>query len=139
VPQQAVRLGLSRVSLPGRMQIMPGLPCVVLDVAHNPHAAAALSQGLDSMQYFPKTHAVLGMYSDKDVEGVVRRMAGRVHHWHCASLPGPRGMTGEKLAEIVRKVSAELNTGKSESVEAAAVSSVHASGSRPGVRPMVRP
>ena len=103
VPQQAVRVGLSRASLPGRMQILPGLPSIVLDVAHNPHAAAALGQGLDAMPSVPVTHAVLGMYADKDVEGVVRRLASRIDHWHCASLPGPRGLSAEKLAEIVRR------------------------------------
>jgi len=112
VPQQAVRLGLSRASIPGRMQILPGLPSIVLDVAHNPHAAAALGQGLDAMPSVPATHAVLGMYADKDVEGVVRRMASRIDHWYCAGLPGPRGMTGEKLAEIVRRVVGESTGSK---------------------------
>src|SRR5690606_31816678 len=104
VPQQAVRIGLAQVSLPGRMDILPGLPTIVLDVAHNAHAAAALGQSLDAMQSFPVTHAVLGMYSDKDVEAVVRRMASRVDHWYCATLEGERGLTAEKLAEVVRKV-----------------------------------
>lgn len=43
VPQQAVRIGLSQAALPGRFQIVPGQPTVILDVAHNPHAAAVLS------------------------------------------------------------------------------------------------
>jgi len=154
VPQQAVRLGLSRVSLPGRMQILPGLPCVVLDVAHNPHAAAALGQGLDAMQHFPQTHAVIGMYADKDVEGVIRRMASRVHHWHCASLPGPRGLSGAQLAEIVQSVYADTqelkgavqnaDSGASAPVLADAAPpangrSTDAPASAPGVKPAVRP
>ena len=44
VPQQAVRMGLLQASLPGRFQILPGQPAVILDVAHNPHAAAVLAQ-----------------------------------------------------------------------------------------------
>lgn len=130
VPQQAVRIGLSQVSLPGRMQILPGLPSIVLDVAHNPHAAAALGQSLDAMQSFPATHAVLGMYADKDVEGVVRRMASRVSHWHCASLAGERGLPAEKLAEVVRKVLAERGAAASGGMGADA-----RSGSAPIVLP----
>ena len=107
VPQQAVRIGLSQVELPGRLQILPGMPSIVLDVAHNPHAAGALAQGLDAMPPVPSTHAVLGMYADKDAEGVIRHLASRVTHWHCVTLDGPRGLSGEKLAEIVRKVLAE--------------------------------
>lgn len=104
VPQQAVRLGLSQASLPGRLQILPGKPTVVLDVAHNPHAAAALAQNLDAMSFYPYTHAVVGMLRDKDVKGVVAKLARRVNRWYCASTEGPRGLEGTQLADIVREV-----------------------------------
>ena len=104
VPQQAVRVGLLQVSLPGRMQILPGKPAIVLDVAHNPHAAAALAQNLAGMAYYPYTHAVVGMLRDKDAEAVLAKLAPRVDHWYCATLDGPRGSTGEELADIVRGV-----------------------------------
>ncbi|HEY0296370.1 MAG TPA: bifunctional tetrahydrofolate synthase/dihydrofolate synthase, partial [Bordetella sp.] len=57
VPQQAVRQGLALATLPGRFQILPGQPLVVLDVAHNPHAAAVLAQNLDNMGFHPYTYA----------------------------------------------------------------------------------
>lgn len=149
VPQQAVRIGLAQVSLPGRMDILPGLPTIVLDVAHNAHAAAALGQSLDAMQSFPVTHAVLGMYSDKDVEAVVRRMASRVDHWYCATLEGERGMDADTLAEIVRKVTEErrqLTGGDSEAASLPATAatagvSPGSSGapSTPGVKAAPRP
>ena len=102
VPQQAVRVGLLQVSLPGRMQILPGKPAVVLDVAHNPHAAAALAQNLAGMAYYPYTHAVVGMLRDKDAAAVLAKLVPRVDHWYCATLEGPRGSKGEELAEVVR-------------------------------------
>ena len=37
---QAIRTGLATVELPGRFQVVPGEPTLVLDVAHNPHAVA---------------------------------------------------------------------------------------------------
>jgi dihydrofolate synthase/folylpolyglutamate synthase len=101
VPQQAVRLGLSQASLPGRLQILPGKPAIVLDVAHNPHAAAALAQNLDGMAYYPYTHAVVGMLKDKDIAGVLAKLLTRVDHWYCATIDGPRGATGEQLAAIL--------------------------------------
>jgi dihydrofolate synthase/folylpolyglutamate synthase len=104
VAQQAVRLGLLQASLPGRFQILPGQPTVVLDVAHNPHAAAVLEKNLGNMGFHPYTHAVFGMLSDKDIESVVARMAPRIDHWYCAGLPGPRGLSGEALAARVRAV-----------------------------------
>ena len=61
---QAVRNGLAMVELPGRFQIIPGQPALVLDVAHNPQSVAALANNLDQMGYFPQTHAVFGAMRD---------------------------------------------------------------------------
>ena len=98
VPQQAVRLGLLQASLPGRFQILPGQPTVILDVAHNPHAAAVLEKNLGNMGFHPYTYAVFGMLSDKDIDAVVKHMAPRIDHWFCAGLPGPRALSAEQLA-----------------------------------------
>jgi dihydrofolate synthase/folylpolyglutamate synthase len=67
VTAQAVRNGLAFVELPGRFQIIPGQPMLVLDVAHNPHAVAALAANLDAMGFYPCTHAVFGAMADKDL------------------------------------------------------------------------
>ncbi|MGY6273555.1 bifunctional tetrahydrofolate synthase/dihydrofolate synthase [Achromobacter denitrificans] len=101
VPQQAVRLGLLQASLPGRFQILPGQPAVILDVAHNPHAAAVLAQNLDNMGFHPYTHAVFGMLNDKDLAGVVAKLGTRIDYWYCAGLPGARGASGQALADRV--------------------------------------
>jgi len=97
-----VRKGLSLVELPGRFQVMPGRPVVVLDVAHNPHACAVLADNLSNMGFAPNTFAVLGMLRDKDMAGVVARMAARVDRWHVATLEGPRGATAGELARVLK-------------------------------------
>lgn len=107
VAMQAVREGLLHVSLPGRFQVLPGRPTVVLDVAHNVQAAGVLAENLFSMGYFAQTWAVLGMYADKDVEGVVERLRERIDHWHLCTLDGPRGLRAEALAERVRAAGAK--------------------------------
>ena len=104
VSMQHVRQGLMLVELPGRFQVQPGRPSVVLDVAHNPQAAGVLADNLGNMGFYPETWAVLGMLADKDVAGVVELMAGRVDHWLLADLPGPRGLSAEALAAKVRAV-----------------------------------
>ncbi len=71
ISAQAVRNGLATVELAGRFQILPGQPAVVLDVAHNPQAAAALAFNLDQMGFFPRTHAVFGAMRDKDIAGML--------------------------------------------------------------------
>lgn len=99
----AVRDGLVHVELAGRFQVLPGRPTVVLDVAHNPHAARALADALGSMGYFPRSLAVFGMLADKDIDGVIAAMRPRIDLWHVATLPGPRGATAGELARRLRE------------------------------------
>ncbi len=102
VPAQAVRQGLATVELPGRFQIVPGQPTLVLDVAHNPHSVAALALNLDAMGFYPRTHAVFGAMHDKDLDGLVQRLLPLVDAWYCTDLPLPRAASAEALAEHVR-------------------------------------
>ena len=99
VSTNAIREGLTRVELPGRFMVLPGRPTIVLDVAHNPHAARALASCLGSMGFHPQTHAVVGMLADKDVDGVIAVLRERVDRWHVASLPGARGASADQLRD----------------------------------------
>lgn len=95
---QHVRRGLAEVSLPGRFQVLPGRPQLILDVAHNVEAARTLAHNLAAPPFAPETIAVCGMLRDKDITGVLREVAPRVTQWHLASLPGPRGAQASVLA-----------------------------------------
>jgi dihydrofolate synthase/folylpolyglutamate synthase len=123
VTQQAVREGLLSVAIAGRFQVLPGRPTVVLDVAHNPHAAAVLARNLDSMGFYPVTHAVFSMLRDKDLVGVIGMLKDRVDHWHIAPTVGARGVTVEALAAALQEQHAVEQADKSvtayESVTAA--------------------
>jgi dihydrofolate synthase/folylpolyglutamate synthase len=103
---QAVRTGLALVELPGRFQIVPGQPALVLDVAHNPQAVGALALNLDAMGFFPRTHAVFGVMADKDVPGLLARIAPLVDVWHLCALPTPRAAQPADLAALVEAASA---------------------------------
>ena len=101
VSMQDVRRGLIEVELPGRFQVLPGRPTVVLDVAHNSQAAGVLAVNLGGMAFHPETWAVIGMLADKDIAKVAERVRGRIDHWFAADLPGPRGATAEALTRIL--------------------------------------
>ncbi|MBX3610062.1 MAG: bifunctional tetrahydrofolate synthase/dihydrofolate synthase [Hydrogenophaga sp.] len=101
VTAQAVRTGLVLVNLPGRFQILPGNPTIVLDVAHNPHSVAALAENLDAMGFYPGTHAVFGAMADKDLAAMLARMAPLVDRWYLTDLPLPRAIGARALAELV--------------------------------------
>ena len=98
---QEIRAGLVLVELPGRFQVLPGRPAVILDVAHNPHAAATLAQNLDQMGFFPYTYAVFGAMSDKDVSGILLHLKDKIDHWYFCDLPLPRAASAESLASAL--------------------------------------
>ncbi|MDI1339318.1 bifunctional tetrahydrofolate synthase/dihydrofolate synthase [Polaromonas sp.] len=99
VTAQAVRNGLGMVELPGRFQIISGQPTLVLDVAHNPHAVAALTENLDAMGFYPCTHGVFGAMADKDLAQMLKRVGPLVDRWYFTDLPTPRAATaGDLLA-----------------------------------------
>ena len=107
VTAQAVRTGLSMVELPGRFQIVPGQPTLVLDVAHNPHSVAALTANLDAMGYFPTTHAVFGAMADKDWEPMLTKVGPLVDRWYFTDLPTPRADSAENLRARLQQLQAQ--------------------------------
>lgn len=102
VNAQAVRQGLARVELPGRFQIVPGQPALILDVAHNPQAVAVLATNLDQMGFFPRTHAVFGAMRDKDIATLLAKVAPLVDAWHLTDLPLSRAARADELEPLVR-------------------------------------
>ncbi len=102
VAMQDVRRGLAEVELAGRFQMLPGRPCVILDVGHNPQAARNLAANLSDSGFAPQTHAVFGALRDKDLAGIVRALARQITRWHLATLDGPRGTTAAELARVLK-------------------------------------
>ncbi|MEJ5066451.1 bifunctional tetrahydrofolate synthase/dihydrofolate synthase [Enterobacter sp. MYb186] len=99
VNEQAIRDGIQQAILAGRFQIVSESPRLILDVAHNPHAAAYLAGRLKSLPKTGRVLAVIGMLHDKDIGGTLACMETVVDSWYCAPLEGPRGATAEQLME----------------------------------------
>ena len=102
VTAQAVRNGLALVELPGRFQLIPGQPTLVLDVAHNPHSVAALTANLDAMGYYPTTHAVFGAMADKDLGPMLARVLPLIDKWYFTDLPTPRAASAQALQAFLQ-------------------------------------
>jgi len=125
VTLSAIRDGLAKARLPGRMQLCSYKGAeILLDVAHNPQAAAYANRYLD--QFYPEHEifAVVGMLGDKDHAGVAKTLVSRVSGWYIGSLSEPRGETAEKLAANAN-LSAE-SCSQFESVEHAFAAAVKA-------------
>ncbi len=101
VSMAAVRRGLTEVELTGRFQFVPGKPQLILDVAHNPHAARSLAQNFANLPPCPHTYAVFAMLKDKDMAGVVELMNPHVDTWLVAGIDAPRGASSAELVQVL--------------------------------------
>lgn len=100
----AIYQGLQTAFLPGRFQILTEQPLLILDVAHNPHAARYLIEQFDQLpKRSGKIRAVVGMLADKDIASTLTCLSERVDEWYCVSLTEPRGASAELLAQHVSK------------------------------------
>ena len=128
VAMQDVRRGLAEVVLPGRFQVLPGRPQVVLDVAHNVEAARVLADNLGASGFAPETIAVCGMLRDKDLAGVLRELAPRITRWHFCSLRGPRAASAHDLEAALRAAGSAAEAFRHDSPEAALAAATRQAG-----------
>lgn len=104
VPELAIRDALKKVTLPGRIQLIPGDVPRILDVSHNPHAVALLANYLLKNPVRSKTYAVFSMLADKDISGTLDVIEKHIDHWHIAPLSVPRGIDKNTLATVFQKI-----------------------------------
>ena len=102
VALQDIRQGLHGVALPGRFQVLPGQPTMILDVAHNPHAARALAANLKAMPPTGKTIALFSMLADKDISGVVSVMCEQVDSWLVFPIHAARSAPTSQLMAVLK-------------------------------------
>lgn len=101
VGMDAVRRGLVEVALPARFQMVSGRPMLILDVAHNPHAAHSLARNLAALPPAGMTYAVCAMLQDKDRAGVVQALKPCVDTWFVSGLAGPRGGSAAEMRQVL--------------------------------------
>lgn len=72
--EDAVYRGLGEARWPGRLEIIPGTPTLVLDGAHNPAAAATLRKTLSEDFDYPYMSLLIGIMEDKDADVILREL-----------------------------------------------------------------
>jgi len=101
VSEAAIREGLQKACLAGRMQLLREQPQVWVDVAHNPHAARYLAGQLAQLPLRGRRLAVVGMLKDKDIRQTLAELAAVIDDWYLADLSGPRAATATELASCL--------------------------------------
>ncbi len=98
VPASIVERGLSNVEWPGRLEVVHERPLVILDGAHNPQAAQALADTLEELYPGRPVHLLVGMSSDKSVEGVGEKLGRISVGATCTKSRHPRALNPTVLA-----------------------------------------
>ncbi|MCL1065233.1 bifunctional tetrahydrofolate synthase/dihydrofolate synthase [Shewanella olleyana] len=97
ISAEQITKGIATASLSGRLEQVLDKPVVLVDVAHNPHAAKYLASQLH--QYKPtRIIALCGMLKDKDASAVLAQLTDTVDEWYFTSLDVERGLDAQTLA-----------------------------------------
>ena len=101
VPAAAIGRGLAEARWPARLQrIQTPRGHLIVDGAHNPAGAAALSSYL--VTRFPEgVPIVVGMMADKDAAGMLLPLSGVARPLVLTRAPGPRGADPQQLADAL--------------------------------------
>lgn len=102
-----LRAGIVSTQLAGRLQRVDAAVPAWLDVAHNPHGAAALAEWLRTCPR-PR-HAVFAVLADKDLDGVLAPLLAQIDVWHPVQLDGPRAVPLRQLAERLEALGARVD------------------------------
>lgn len=118
---QSYAMAAAEVHPPARVQRIASKPEVIVDVAHNPQAAAALATWLRAHPVSGRTVAVFSAMADKDIAGIVAELAPLIGHWHVCPLPqaGQRGLDSDAAQHRVVEGYAQAQCSQYDSVEAA--------------------
>ncbi len=104
LPEKVVRAGLGSVRAPGRLEIVGTVPLRVLDGAHNPAAAAALTRSL--AEEFPGRSwtIVYGALRGHDFAATLAELRGeRIDSLICCEPASPRAIPAEQVTEAARR------------------------------------
>jgi dihydrofolate synthase/folylpolyglutamate synthase len=101
VSMNAIRQGLIEAVIPGRFQVVSTQPMIILDVAHNPAAAAVLSENLNATKPAGYTYAVLAMLQDKDIYGVIQELKNDIDFWLVSSIHSSRAASADYLIDEI--------------------------------------
>jgi dihydrofolate synthase/folylpolyglutamate synthase len=98
--EELVRQAFSKVKSPGRCEIVYKDPTVIIDAAHNPHGAVAITKTINTEFDFEMVIAVVAVLADKDVAGILKELASSVDYLIATSNKSDRSMSADQLAKI---------------------------------------
>jgi dihydrofolate synthase/folylpolyglutamate synthase len=112
VDEEALRAGVAAARWPGRMELFPGQPRILLDGAHNPAGTTALADSLGDMTY-GRLLLVVGVMADKAWQEMLRPLLSLADRVIAVEPALERALAAETLAGFCRQEGAETVAGGS--------------------------
>lgn len=75
IPKDSIYKGIKKIKWPARLEIVKKKPMVILDCAHNKASAEMLKKAIKRNFRYNKLILILGISKDKDIKGIVNRLA----------------------------------------------------------------
>ena len=97
---ELVQDAFSKVSSPGRCEIVYKDPTVIIDAAHNPHGVSAIANTLNTEFDFELVVGVVAVLADKDVAGILKNLATALDYLVITENGSNRAMNKDELAKI---------------------------------------
>ena len=97
---ELVQDAFSKVSSPGRCEIVYKDPTVIIDAAHNPHGVSAIANTLNTEFDFELVVGVVAVLADKDVAGILKNLATTLDYLVITENGSNRAMNKDELAKI---------------------------------------
>ena len=99
IPQTALNEGISAAYWPGRMELVPGNPRLLLDGAHNPAGTSALAESLAEYSY-SRLLLVTGVCNDKDIDRIYLPLISMTDHIYTVTPSVERAVKDEELTRF---------------------------------------
>lgn len=101
---EAVLAGFASAQSPGRCEILHRDPTIIVDAAHNPHGAKALSETLASEFTFDDVIGVFAALGDKDVAGLLVELETVMNSIILTTNSSPRAMPLSELETVATRI-----------------------------------
>ncbi|QCI16998.1 bifunctional tetrahydrofolate synthase/dihydrofolate synthase [Buchnera aphidicola (Aphis helianthi)] len=97
INKKKLRHAIAKIQLPGRFQTISCFPHIIVDVAHNAHAALYLSKKIDQMDIQGNIYAIFGVLKDKDISSIVAPLRNKISYWYTSTLSVDRSASLDQL------------------------------------------
>ena len=116
---EAVLAGFAHVQSPGRCEVLHRDPTIIIDAAHNPHGAKALTETIQSEFTFDEVFGIFAAMGDKDVEGALVELEKVMDSVIVTKNSSPRSMPVADVEAIASKIFGADRVFSAETLEAA--------------------